>query len=128
VVAAARANGVGVRGDPRVQAGALASALDRTLPTDHPVMRDYAPAAGFRRLAAELGTSAAALAHRYALSLPIDTMVLGVKNRAELAECVADEAGPLPADMIGQIDQSVDALADRPLPAGRKLAVANSGP
>jgi len=63
-----------------VQAGALASALDRTLPTDHPVMRDYAPAAGFRRLAAELGTSAAALARRYALSLPIDTMVLGAKN------------------------------------------------
>src|SRR5215472_14067839 len=49
---------------------------------------------GFRRLAAEFGVTPAALAHRYALSLDIDTLVLGVKNRQELAECVAAvEAG-----------------------------------
>ncbi len=110
VIAAARANGVGVMGIRAVQAGALTSAIDRPLPSDHPEMRDYARAAGFRRLATELGTSPAALAHRYALSLGIDTLVLGVKNRAELAECVAAaEAGPLPADLVARVDQSVAA-------------------
>ena len=71
-----------------VQAGALTSKVDRPLPPGHPEMRDYARAAGFRQLAAGLGTTAPALAHRYALSLDIDTLVLGVKNRQELAECV----------------------------------------
>ncbi len=109
VMAAARANGVGVMGIRAVQAGALTSAIDRPLPADHPEMRDYARAAGFRRLAAELGATPAMLAHRYALSLDIDTLVLGVKNRQELAECVAAaEAGPLPAELLARIDQSVD--------------------
>jgi len=95
-----------------VQAGALTSALDRPLPADHPEKRDYARAAGFRRLAAELGASPAALAHRYALSLGVDTLVLGVKNRTELAECVAAaEAGPLSAEIVARIDQSVDRTA-----------------
>jgi len=86
----------------------LTNALDRPLPADHPETRDYARAAGFRRLAAELGMTPALLAHRYALALPVDTLVLGVKNRAELAECVAAaEAGPLPADLIAKVDQSV---------------------
>ena len=108
VMAAARGNGVGVMGIRAVQAGALTSALDRTLPADHPEMRDYARAAGFRGLAAELGMTPALLAHRYALSLPVDTLVLGVKNRGELAECVAAaEAGPLPADLMARIDRSV---------------------
>jgi aryl-alcohol dehydrogenase-like predicted oxidoreductase len=71
-------------------------------------MRDHARAAGFRRLAAELGMTPALLAHRYALSLAVDTVVLGVKNRAELAECVAAaEASPLPAEVIARVDQSV---------------------
>jgi aryl-alcohol dehydrogenase-like predicted oxidoreductase len=105
IIAAAGANGVGVMGIRAVQAGALTSALDRPLPPDHPEIGDYNRAAGFRRLAAELGTSPAALAHRYALSLPVDTLVLGVKNRAELAECVAAaEAGPLPSELIARID------------------------
>jgi aryl-alcohol dehydrogenase-like predicted oxidoreductase len=109
VMAAARTNGVGVLGIRAVQAGALTSALDRTLPANHPEMRDYARAAGFRRLAAELGMTPALLAHRYALSLPVDTVVLGVKNRSELAECVAAaEAGPLPADLMARVDRSVD--------------------
>jgi aryl-alcohol dehydrogenase-like predicted oxidoreductase len=76
-------------------------------------MRDYARAAGFRRLAAELGQNPAVLAHRYALSLDIDTLVLGVKNRRELAECVAAaDAGPLPPELIARIDRSVDRSAD----------------
>ena len=48
VMAAARANGVGVMGIRAVQAGALTGAIDRPLPDDHPEMRDYARAAGFR--------------------------------------------------------------------------------
>jgi aryl-alcohol dehydrogenase-like predicted oxidoreductase len=112
VMAAARANGVGVMGIRAVQAGALTSALDRTLPADHPEMRDYARAGGFRRLATELGMAPAFLAHRYALSLPVDTVVLGVKNRTELAECItAAEAGPMPADVIARIERSVDESA-----------------
>jgi aryl-alcohol dehydrogenase-like predicted oxidoreductase len=107
VMTAAHANGVGVMGIRAVQAGALTSALDRPLPADHPEMRDYARAAGFRDLAAELGMTPALLAHRYALSLPVDTLVLGVKNRGELAECVAAaEAGPLPPEVIARVDQS----------------------
>ena len=66
-----------------------------------PEMRDYARAAGLPPICAELGDNPAVLAHRYALSLDIDTLVLGVKNRQELAECVAAaKAGPLPADLM----------------------------
>jgi aryl-alcohol dehydrogenase-like predicted oxidoreductase len=109
VMAAARANGVGILGIRAVQAGALTDALDRPLPVDHPERHDYSRAAGFRRLAAELNMTPALLAHRYALSLPVDSVVLGVKNRSELAECVAAaEAGPLPADLMARVDQSVD--------------------
>jgi aryl-alcohol dehydrogenase-like predicted oxidoreductase len=113
VIAAARANGVGVMGIRAVQAGALTSALDRPLPPDHPEMQDHARAAGFRRLADELGASPAFLAHRYALSLGVDTLVLGVKNRTELAECIAAaEAGPLPSALMARIDGSVAPLAE----------------
>jgi aryl-alcohol dehydrogenase-like predicted oxidoreductase len=66
---------------------------------------DYARAAGFRALCRDLGEDPAVIAHRYALGLDIDTLVLGVKNRAELAGCVAAaEAGPLPADVVARID------------------------
>jgi aryl-alcohol dehydrogenase-like predicted oxidoreductase len=108
VMAAARANGVGIMGIRAVQAGALTAMIDRPLPQDHPEMRDFARAAGFRRLAADLSVNPAILAHRYALSLDIDTLVLGVKNRRELADCVAAaEAGPLPADLMARIDETV---------------------
>jgi aryl-alcohol dehydrogenase-like predicted oxidoreductase len=67
-----------------------------------------AVAAGFRRLAAERGESAALLAHRYALSMSdLATVVLGVKNRVELEECLAAEAaGPLADDEL----QAIEAL------------------
>jgi aryl-alcohol dehydrogenase-like predicted oxidoreductase len=108
VMAAARANRVGVMGIRAVQAGALTAAIDRPLPTDHPDVRDYERAAGFRRLATELGDDPAVLAHRYALSLEIDTVVLGVKNRHELASCVAAaDAGPLSQELIEEIDRIV---------------------
>jgi aryl-alcohol dehydrogenase-like predicted oxidoreductase len=113
VIAAARANGVAVMGIRAVQAGALTAAIDRPLAPDHPERADYVRAAGFRRLAAELGTDPAILAHRYALSLDIDTLVLGVKNRIELTECVAAAAaGPLSPDLIARIDATVDRSAD----------------
>jgi aryl-alcohol dehydrogenase-like predicted oxidoreductase len=97
VRAAAVEAGVPLIGIRAVAAGSLADALDREVEPDHPAARDYAAAAGFRRLAAERGESAALLAHRYALSMPeLATLVLGVKNRAELEECLAAEAaGPL---------------------------------
>ncbi len=108
VIAAARANGVGVMGIRAVQAGALTAAIDRDLPPGHAELSDYDRAAGFRALCAELGENPAVLAHRYALSLDIDTLVLGVKNRRELAECVAAaEAGKLPAELIARIDATV---------------------
>ena len=112
VIAAARANDVGVMGIRAMQAGALTAAIDRDLAPDHPEVLDYARAAGFRRLCDELGANPAIIAHRYALSLDIDTLVLGVKNRHELAECVeAAEAGPLTAALIARIDASVTAAS-----------------
>ncbi|HEY6439796.1 MAG TPA: aldo/keto reductase [Acetobacteraceae bacterium] len=108
IMAAAHANGVGVMGIRAVQAGALTAAIDRPLPDDHPEVRDFTRAAGFRQLCTEIGNNPAVVAHRYALSLEIDTLVLGVKNRQELAECVAAaEAGPLPPDLIARIDATV---------------------
>ena len=108
IMAAAHANNVAVMGIRAVQAGALTAAIDRPLPADHPEVLDYARAAGYRALCKELGENPAILAHRYALSLPIDTLVLGVKNRQELAECVAAaEAGPLGPELMARIDATV---------------------
>ncbi len=114
VIAAAKANGVGVMGIRAVQAGALTAAIDRALPSDHEEVRDYARAAGFRHLCGELGENPAIIAHRYAMAIPgVDTLVLGVKNRQELAECVAAaEAGPLPTELVARVDATVDRSAD----------------
>ena len=97
ILRVANGNGVPVIGIRAVAAGSLTSSLDRDVPADHPAAADFARAEPFRKLAAELGESPAALAHRYALTVPgVATVVLGVKNREELAECVAAEArGPL---------------------------------
>ncbi|MGW4945725.1 aldo/keto reductase [Actinoplanes sp. NPDC004185] len=102
IVRVAGANGVPVIGIRAVAAGSLTAALDREVSADHPAAVDFARAEPFRKLAAELGETPAALAHRYALSVPgVATVVLGVKNRAELAECIAAEArGPLTADEL----------------------------
>ncbi len=109
IIAAAHQRGVGVMGIRAVQAGALTSSFDRDLPEDHPDAADYRRAAPFRSLAAEVGESPASLAHRYALTIDgISTVVLGVKNREELSECVAAEAkGRLTPELIARIDAAV---------------------
>jgi aryl-alcohol dehydrogenase-like predicted oxidoreductase len=106
IIAASRKAGAGVLGIRPVQGGALTGALDRDLPPEHGVVRDFKRSEGFRALARELGASAAALAHRYALSMAdVDTVVLGCKNRAEVLECVAAaEAGPLEPAIMARID------------------------
>lgn len=78
-----------------VQAGALTSEMDRELPTDDADQRDFDRAAGFRQLAAEWGQTPARLAHRYALAIEgPSSVILGVKNREELFECVQAERDP----------------------------------
>ncbi len=106
VIDAAARRGCGVLGIRAVQAGALTDAMDRELSADDLDRRDFDRAAPFRDLAREVGEPPAALAHRYALSMPhVGSVVLGVKNRSELAQCVAAAAaGPLPAELVARID------------------------
>jgi aryl-alcohol dehydrogenase-like predicted oxidoreductase len=106
MVRLAQAAGLGVVGIRPFAAGALTAAIDRTLPAEHPVVRDFALAQqhlGF--LATETSASVSVAAMRYALSLPgVSTVVTGAKNRAELAEAVAAVAtGPLPAATMERI-------------------------
>ena len=78
-----------------VQAGALTSAMDRDLPDDDADRRDFDRAGGFRQIASEWGEAPARLAHRYALSIEgPSSVILGVKNREELSECVDAESAP----------------------------------
>jgi aryl-alcohol dehydrogenase-like predicted oxidoreductase len=98
MVRLAQAAGLGVFGIRPFAAGSLTAAIDRTLPAEHPVVRDFALAQqhlGF--LTTETASSLSLAAMRYALSLPgVSTVVTGAKNRTELAEAVAAvEAGPL---------------------------------
>jgi aryl-alcohol dehydrogenase-like predicted oxidoreductase len=106
VIAAANAHGVGVMGIRAVQAGALTAEFDREVSPRHPDGRDYLKAAPYRDLCAELGVDPAVLAHRYALDMDgVDTVVLGVKNRGELAQCIeAESLGELPRELQARID------------------------
>jgi aryl-alcohol dehydrogenase-like predicted oxidoreductase len=106
IIAAAVKNGVGVLGIRAVQAGALTDAIDRDMSANHPESKDFTRAAPYRALCRELGQSAAAVAHRYALSMSgVDTVILGVKNRAELDECLDAEArGPLEPPVLARIE------------------------
>ncbi|MGE0682096.1 MAG: aldo/keto reductase [Candidatus Binatia bacterium] len=102
----AQAAGLGVFGIRPFAAGALTAVIDRSLPAEHPVVRDFALAQqhlGF--LAVETSSSLSVAAMRYALSLPgVSTVVTGAKNRTELAEAVAAvAAGPLPAATMERI-------------------------
>jgi len=106
IAATARARGVGVMGIRAVQAGALTAGVDRDLSPNSPDNADFLRAAPFRDLCAGWGVEPALGAHHYALNLTnYDTIVLGVKNRAELTQCLAAEAaGPLDAGRIAAID------------------------
>jgi aryl-alcohol dehydrogenase-like predicted oxidoreductase len=109
IIAAAYRRGIAVMGIRAVQAGALTDALDRKVPEDHPERRDYQRSAPFRVLARERSESPASLAHRYALSMAgVATVVLGVKNRTELRECLTAEArGVLDPALMARIDAAV---------------------
>lgn len=106
IIATAKARGLGVLGIRAVQAGALTAVIDRALKDSHPETSDYRRAEPFRALCAELGEDPAVVAHRYALDMEgVDSVILGVKNRAELADCLrAEAAGPLPAEVRTRID------------------------
>jgi aryl-alcohol dehydrogenase-like predicted oxidoreductase len=109
IMEAAGAAGVPIMGIRAVQAGALTDGFDRAMPHERPDWADYERAAPFRAIAAEVGHSPAFLAHQYALSLPgISTVVLGVKNRTELRECVeAMEEGYMDPALMERIDRAV---------------------
>ena len=88
-----------------VQAGALTSGFDRPLDPEHPDAVDFARAAPFRGFAM-MGSDPATIAHRYALGIEgVDTLVLGVKNREELRQCLdAEAAGPLFPERMAAIE------------------------
>lgn len=104
VIAAAQANGVGVMGVRAVQAGALTSGLDRA--DNSPTSEDFRRAAPYRALCAQWGEDPAIVAHRYALGIEgVDTLVLGVKNVAELDQALlAERRGPLDAEQRAAIE------------------------
>ena len=106
IIAAAVERGVGVLGIRAVQAGALTARIDRELSPNNPDSQDYVRAAPFRALCKEIGEDPAVIAHRYALSVPgVATVILGVKNRDELKQCVdAEAAGPLETALMARID------------------------
>jgi aryl-alcohol dehydrogenase-like predicted oxidoreductase len=106
VIAAAKEHRVGVLGIRAVQAGALTAAIDRSTSANHPETRDYQRAAPFRALCREWGQDPALVAHRYALGMDgVDTLILGVKNRDELRQCLEAEAlGPLDTAQVAHID------------------------
>lgn len=105
IIQAANERGVGVLGIRAVQAGALTAEVDRQLSPNNPDNKDYQRAAPFRALAKEIGEDPAVLAHRYALAMPgVPTVILGVKNRAELAQCVDAAARTLEPALLARID------------------------
>ena len=109
VMAIAKSRGVGVMGIRAAGAGALTDAFDREVSEKLAEHRDYQRAAVFRDLAKQEGMASAQLAHAYALQMAnVDSVVLGVKNLTELAECVAAEATPVSADLIDRINNAIN--------------------
>ena len=91
-----------------VQAGALTSSMDRKpnpSGLDKADFDDFDKALPFRELSERWGESPASLAHRYALSIEkVSSVILGIKNREELKECVfAEEKGKLNDDQINKL-------------------------
>jgi aryl-alcohol dehydrogenase-like predicted oxidoreductase len=115
LITLAQQRAVGVMGIRPTEHGALTDGFDRTVPAEQESWAFYSQAAPFRALARQVGESPALLAHRYALSIPgVSTVLLGVKNRTELRECLqAEEMGPLDAELIARIDAAVAAPVQR---------------
>ncbi len=93
-----------------VQAGALTSSMDREpnrLGFDEADFKDFEKALSFRKFANEINENPASLAHRYALSInKVSSVIMGVKNRKELMECIeAEEKGLLDGDMISKLEK-----------------------
>ena len=91
---------------PGDDTASLKTAFRNAVKASHPDAVDYRRAAPFRAMCTELGADPAVVAHRYALDMEgVDTVVLGVKNRAELAQCLEAEAlGSLAPDLRARID------------------------
>ncbi|GGA55529.1 aldo/keto reductase [Pelagibacterium lentulum] len=106
IISTAKANGTGVMGIRAVQAGALTLGFDREVPGDSHDMRDFERANAFRALCADWGEDPSLIAHRYALGMDgVDTLVLGIKNRAELLMALESESlGPLDPEQVEAID------------------------
>ena len=106
IIAAAGAAGVGVMGIRAVQAGALTARFDREMDPESADGRDFIYAEPFRALCQQWGEDPAIVSHRYALHMNgIDTLILGVKDRAELRAAIALEAaGPLDEEQVTAID------------------------
>ena len=104
--------GVPILGIRAVQAGALTLEMDRE---PHPSgfdikdFEDYDKAEPFRRLASEWKMNPSILAHRYALSAEkVSSVILGVKNRAELLDCIeAESLGKISKDQNSKIDTAL---------------------
>ena len=109
IIAAARANGVGIMGIRAVQAGALTARSTgrcrRTIPRCATMRAPPASAASRSSLARPGGACAS-------LRTVARRRHAGARRQEpqELAECVAAaEAGPLPPDLIARVDQSAAA-------------------
>ena len=96
-----------------VQAGALTSAMDRQPHEsgfDHKDFEDYEKAYIFRELVNEWQELPAKIAHRYALSIEkVSSVILGVKNRQELTECIeAEQEGVLTSKEMETLEDLFD--------------------
>jgi len=113
VLSACQKNDIPILAIRVVQAGALTDLMDR-LPHssgfDKSDFEDFEKAKPFRDLANTWNESPASLAHRYALSIPgVSSVILGVKNREELLECIqAETKGLLSQSEIKTIEGCIE--------------------
>ena len=94
IIAAAQSQGVGVMGIRAVQAGALTAQFDRTVKDTHPDGADFRAGRAVPRAVrrSSASTPRCSRTGTRSTSPGVDTVVLGVKNRAELAQCLEAEA------------------------------------
>jgi len=105
-----RKAGIPILGIRAVQAGALTIKMDREPHVsgfDIKDFEDYDRAEPFRVLADKWEISPSLLAHRYALSVDeVSSVILGVKNRKELLECIEAEVnGKLTLEQVTKIEE-----------------------